>query len=377
VRGRRVSLKPSDRIWLALIAAAGLLFLAVRYGSTTSEVLRGMNDFMSFYTGPRLVGTPDQFRSERYAEDELATTGEVSLAQQVYLRLPVFAYAMRPLTALPYHTAYFIWQGMSLAALAGFILLWPEPGREGILLAACWSIPLVANITNGQDVAFLLLFLAVFWRFHGTRPWLAGICLALCSLKFHLFLLVPLVLIAHRKWRVLAWAAAGVLTLLGLSTWVSISHWIPQFIAFVSSAKANMHTYAMPNLLALFTGLPHAMLWEIAGSVCVAALVVWLAARSSFSLALSASLVGGLLTSHHAYYSDVLLVLPALVLILRETTSMVVRLCGGLLLSPLPFLVIAVAPLVAPVPLLLVILLVALAFEQVKTSAAVTPSPHS
>lgn len=255
------------------------------------------------------------------------------------------------------------------------MLLWPEPGRKILLLAACWSVPLVASIANGQDVAFVLLFLAAFWRFHATRPAPAGICLALCSLKFHLFLFLPLVLIAHRKSRVFAWAAAGVLTLLGLSTWVSTDQWIPKFIAFTSSARANMHTPVMPNLLALFAGLPHAFIWEITGGVCIAALVFWLSARSSFSLALSASLVGGLLTSHHAYFSDMLLVLPALVFILRETTSIAVRLCGGLLLSPLPFLITAVVPLAAPIPLLLVFLLVTLAFEQVKTPFAVTPSP--
>lgn len=335
-----------------------------------------MNDFMSFYTGPRLVGTPDQFRSERYAEDQLATTGFVSPAQQVYLRLPVFAFALRPLSALPYRPAYYVWQALSLAALAGFLLLWPEPGRNIVLFAACWSIPLVASIVNGQDVAFVLLFLAAFWRFHATRPRLAGICLALCSLKFHLFLLLPLVLIAQKKWRVLAWAAAGVVILLGLSTWVSTDHWVPKFIAFTSSARANMHTPLMPNLLAFFAGLPHAFILEITGGVCIAALVFWLSARSSFSLALSASLLGGLLTSHHAYYSDVLLALPALVFILRETTSMGVRLCGGLLLTPLPFLIYSVTPLAAPVPLLLMFVLVALAFEQVKTRADVTPPPH-
>jgi len=319
-----------------------------------------MNDFMNMYTGARLVGSPDQFRSERYAENELAVSGRISPAQQRYLRLPVFAFALRPLARLSYHTAYCVWQALSLAAFVGFVMLWPGCDRGLVWLAACWSFPLLTNVLNGQDVTFLLLFLVIAWRFQASRPWVAGISLGLCALKFHLFLLVPVLLIAQRKWRVLAWGSATLLVLLGASTAVSTSRWIPQFIDIALTSGANPYSYAMPNLHALTDGLPNALRWELVGDAFVALVVAWLAARSGFSLAFSATLIGGLLMSHHAYFSDALVLLPALLIVLREVASLTLRLLAGVLLSPLPFLVYAKVPFTAPVPLLMVFLLIGL-----------------
>ena len=315
---------------------------------------------MNMYTGARLVGTPDQFRPERYAEDELSVTGWVSPAQERYLRLPVFAFALRPLARLPYRTAYHVWQALLLTALVGFVALWPRGGRGPLLLAACWSFPLMANFVNTQDVAFLLLFLAIAWRYHESRPWVAGISFGLCALKFHLFLLVPVLLIAQRKWRVLAWSSATLLVLLGASTAVSISRWIPQFIAIALTPGANPYNYAMPNLHALVYGLPHALEWELLGDAFIIAMVAWLASRSGFSLALGATLIGGLLVSHHAYVSDALLLLPALLIVIREVHSTMPRLLAGFLLSPLPFLVYPKVPFTAPVPVLSLLLLIGL-----------------
>jgi hypothetical protein len=312
------------------------------------------------YTGARLVGSPDQFRSERYAEDELSVTGFVSADQARYLRLPVFAFVLRPLARLPYRTAYYVWQALSFTALVGFVALWPGGGRGLLLLAAFWSFPLMANFVNAQDVTFLLLFLVLAWRYHASSPWVAGISFGLCALKFHLFLLVPVLLIAQRKWRILGWAAATLLVLLGASTAVSTSHWIPQFIGIAFTSGANPYDYAMPNLHALVYGLPHALQWELLGDAFVAAMVAWLASRSGFSLALGATLIGGLLVSHHAYFSDALVLLPALLIVIREVNSTTPRLLAGVLLSPLPFLVYPRVPFTAPIPILSLFLLIAL-----------------
>ena len=120
--------KHLNRNLAILIALAGLAFLGFRFQSNFSDAVSGMNDFMNVYTGARLVGTPDQFYSRKYAEDELAVTGWVLPAQLRYLRLPVFAFVSRPLTALSYGAAYHVWQALLLAALLGFWWLWPEPG---------------------------------------------------------------------------------------------------------------------------------------------------------------------------------------------------------------------------------------------------------
>jgi hypothetical protein len=359
-----VKLGSLGRLWLILFALAGLLFLGSRFRPNATFAFTGMNDFMNMYTGARLVGTPDQFRSERYAEDELALTGFVSAAQERYLRLPVFAFALRPLARLPYRQAYYVWQAILFTALAGFVALWPSRSRGLLLLAVCWSFPLMANFVNAQDVIFLVLFLLMAWRYHASRPWVAGICFALCALKFHLFLLVPVLLIAQRKWRILAWGTATLLVLLGASTAVSVSGWIPLFINIAFTSGANPYDYAMPNLHALVNGLPNALRWELAGDALVIAAVVWFASRSRFSLAFSATLIGGLLISRHAYFSDALVLLPALLIVMCDVQSITLRLLAGVLLSPLPFLVYPRVPFTAPVPVLSMLLLIGLVLTE-------------
>ena len=55
----------------------------------------------------------------------------------------------------------------------------------------------------------------------------------------------------------------------------------------------------------------------------------------------------GLLISHHAYFSDALILLPALLIVMREVESIALRLVAGVLLTPMPFLVYPKVPFTA------------------------------
>jgi hypothetical protein len=139
----------------------------------------GINDFMGIYAGARLVGTSEQFNADAYLREQVRATGW-SAPSILYTRLPAFAFVVRPLGQMQYLHAYYVWEALSLACFAGFLVLWPAPSREWLLVAACWSFPLFADIFGGQDVAFVLLVLTVVWRwgsfaaFHCGRR--AGAC---------------------------------------------------------------------------------------------------------------------------------------------------------------------------------------------------------
>jgi hypothetical protein len=77
-----------------------------------------------------------------------------------FFRLPWAAAALWPLGRLPYTAAYAVFQALSLAALAGFLALWPKP-RMMVVLACAWSVPLSFALAQAQDVTFLLLWLAL------------------------------------------------------------------------------------------------------------------------------------------------------------------------------------------------------------------------
>lgn len=347
------------RTWMFPAAALGIVCLALWFRGDAPRVAGGINDFLGMYAGARLVGSPEQFNAAAYLREQVEAT-RWSAPSLLYTRLPVFAVLLRPLAKLAYRHAYYLWQILSVLALVAALTIWPYGDRAMLLLAACWSLPLFASLAGGQDIAFLLLIMAIAWRLAPARPRLAGAVLALVALKFHLFLLLPVFLIAQRRCRMLSGAGmtgaaivAGCFAVAGLD-------WIPQYARFALQGQANPNVRAMPNLHGLLDGLPHAMSWEIGGAIVAAAAVAWIARRASFAVGFSVALVGSLLTSHHAYAADALLLLPALLTLVDQVRGLPVRALSIMLLSPLPFLIKPLVPLTAPAPLLLLALLAAM-----------------
>jgi hypothetical protein len=342
-----------------LIPAAGFcfIFLCFWFKPEAPRAMHGINDFMGIYTGARLVGTPEQFNPDAYLREQSAATGWTA-PSILYTRLPAFAMLLRPLGRLPYRAAYFTWQALSFAALIAFLILWPASDRTLLLCAACASFPLFANFIGGQDVAFLLLILAVAWRFAESRPFLAGTILGLLALKFHLFLLLPIFLIAQHRWKILTGTAATLILIVIASFTAAGPAWVSHYIHFVLQGQTNPSLRAMVNHHGLFEGLPHSGAIEIAASLAVAAIVAAIARQTTFAVGLSIALAGSLLTSHHAYPADALLLLPALLTLIAEFKTLPIAMLSTLLLTPLPFLLAPAVPLAAPVPLLLIVLLI-------------------
>jgi glycosyl transferase family 87 len=351
--------RPFRRAWMLPFAGVGILLLSLTFRANTPLVFAGLNDFLGIYAGARLVGSPEQFNADAYIREQVRATGWAAPAV-LYTRLPAFAVVLRPLGKLEYLHAYVLWQALSLSSFAAFLIVWPFRDRALLLFAACWSFPLFADLIQGQDIAFLLLILAIASHLVRRAGFLAGAVLALAMLKFHLFLLVPVFLIAQRRWRMLAGASLTGGVILAVCFAAAGIQLAPEYARFVLQERTNPGVRVMPNLRGLLVGLPHDLAWETAISFVVALAVVWVGRRTSFSIGLSTALVGSLLTSHHAYLSDVLLLLPALLTLATEVPRVSVRLLCILLLSPLPFLVIPKVPLAGPAPLLLIALLAAL-----------------
>ena len=110
----------------------------------------------------------------------------------------------------------------------------------------------------------------------------------------------------------------------------------------------------------MWKGLPHSLALEAAGAALVVAAVAWVAYHANFRVGFSVALAGSLLTSHHSYPPDSLLLLPALLTLAAEVPRNSLRFLCLMLLSPLPFLVAPVIPLASPVPILLLALLTVL-----------------
>jgi hypothetical protein len=191
----------------------------------------------------------------------------------------------------------------------------------------------------GQDVTLVLAALALSMAllFRG-RHFAAGCLIALCSIKFHLFLTLPLLILTRRLWRFGAGAVTGGAVLAAASFSVQGWRWPMDYVRMLRLPTSTPSFALMPNLNGLFAGHPHSP-WVMAAAVGVvlfsAALVM---RRGKITIALAAALLSGLLLSYHAFIADAMLLLPVGLLLMRDKASRAHRAVGLILLSPLAFL---------------------------------------
>lgn len=296
----------------ALAALLGVAVLAAVWWPVRGTVIRGANDFLMFYAGARLAGSPDLYGNpQRVWQVQEESAGMANRALQ-YTRLPWVAAALWPLGRLPYTAAYAAFQALSLAALAAFLALWPRP-RLPVELACAWSVPLSFALAQAQDITFLLVWVALALRWHEKRPWAAGAVLALCSAKFHLFLLLPLLIAGQRRWRMGGGLVVGGAALAAVSFAVGGAAWPARYLATLTDPRINPGETFMPTLRGLVAPLPYAVAWEVVLGLAAAAAVWRVARRGDFTAGLGAVLVGGVLVARHAYLADLTLLVPALV----------------------------------------------------------------
>lgn len=143
----------------------------------------------------------------------------------LYLSPPFVAYLYAPFAALPYLVGAATWTALSVALLAlSVYLLWPvvpRLHRHGfglVLLLAFATPPALDLLGSEQDTAISLFLLAAGLRLLlADRELAAGAVLGLGLFKPQLFILMPVLLVAQRRWRALASWSAVALVLTGAS----------------------------------------------------------------------------------------------------------------------------------------------------------------
>ncbi|HYM12078.1 MAG TPA: glycosyltransferase family 87 protein [Bryobacterales bacterium] len=346
------------------LAVASLALMLLLGWQIRDRLWDGSNDFVSFYAGGRLVGTGYLYNAERTRATEHGLTRVLSQAWR-YIRLPFHAVFFWPLARLPYRTAYFLWEFLITAAFAGFVCLWRPPSWPLTLLFSSMSFPAFAALMNGQDLTFLLLLVAISVSLSRRgRAFAAGAVLSLCAAKFHLFSLVPVLLVAQKQWRFLRGLLAGGVVLAAISFAAAGPSWPQQFYQALRDQTINPDLGHMPNLHGLFSQFPPVGGLEWIAATAVVAAVYLVARRMSFDYALAATLAGGLLVSYHCYLSDCSLLLPSALTVISATGDWWLRLVAFLLLLPFGyFLLLLNSPLPAPVPLTILLFVFLMALE--------------
>jgi glycosyl transferase family 87 len=291
-------------------------------------------DFPIFYAGGQLAGTPALYSAAAVREIEMRTMG-CTQPPALFVRPPYFAAFMIPWSRISYWPSFWLWRAATVVAALVFIWLWPAP-REWSLLACAWSLGLAFAFTNGQDSGFLLMWLALavalLMRGHDFA---AGMALAMCAPKFHLFLLVPLLLIGRR--RMLLGGAATAAALVAIAFLVQGPHWPAQFLGAITDRTINPNPAEFFNL----RGTSHGnTLLEVLLAIPIVAAAWYVVRHADMLFGLAAVLAGGLLISHQQTVSDVALLVPVALILAQHPRAGYSKVLAVFLTSPIGYFLI-------------------------------------
>jgi multidrug transporter EmrE-like cation transporter len=316
-----------------MMPLAGAIVCLLLLGPALALTFRGITDFIDLYAGAKLTFTGDQYNVARVLATEAHTTGFFS-ATRLFMRMPVFGLLLWPIAQMPYSRASPIWEGLCVLAIAAVGVLWPAK-RARVIAACCWSLPVWMTLAEGQDVAFLLLWLALATiALCRKRSMMCGLILSLCLAKYHLFLLLPVWLIVNRLGRIAAGLTIGSAVLVLASFIAGGAGWPQRYFALLREPTHNPYPGLMPNLHGVFADAPAL---ELTAAVVVAVLACLAMRKLDVLSGLAVVLMGGILIAPHDYMADCALLVPAAILLLERRRRIATRVLLLWLLTPIPY----------------------------------------
>ena len=358
------------------LCLCGLAVSAFLFGPSLQVTLQGLNDFMNFYSGTHLTFTDKMYDVPANLHVMRESAGWENV-NRLFNRPPFYALLLWPLGRLPFLPASHLWEILVVATVAAFCLLWPGD-RKGTTMVCCWSFPLFHVFANGQDVAVLLVLVALAVRaVRKGQDARAGILLSICSIKFHLFLLLPILILGQRRWRLLGGLAQGGAVLAMLSFAAGGWDWPVKYFRLLLNPIGNPWPKLMPSIHGISSSLPHSGIWEAFGTLAVVLLVCHSVRKGGFEYGLAAVLVGGILLAPHVYLSDCALTVPALLLTLPLASRAWQHGFHLFLLSPVCYIWALTGPAwVTGVGLILYLVLIAVGYAGVRSRITLSPVPQ-
>ncbi|MFN3961205.1 MAG: glycosyltransferase family 87 protein [Parvularculaceae bacterium] len=242
---------------------------------------------------------------------------------------PTMFLFLAPLGEAPYLAAFSIWV-LAFGAIFLIVLhrLWASPRA---LFFAVTAPPFFQAIITGQNGLLTGALIALAGGHAKERPVLAGLAAGLLTVKPQLGLLIPVAFAAAGCWRAFFIAGATALSLAGLSV---VAFGADLWLAFIDGLLAHggrmaaegfpFHKLVTPFGLVTMLGAPaplsHTV--QIAAALALAAYVfiVWKRVGDA-GLRLAALSSAAVLATPYAFYYEVVIVLPAILLIAKRAAE--------------------------------------------------------
>ena len=306
---------------LLVLSCVGLAVLGLRQTSTKETV---GPDFVASWAASSLAlnGRPQdvylqagQWAAEKAAvhNDELGYTG--------WFYPPTFIVVDLPLALVPYRWSLLAWLVVTLAAYCAVIwAIIPDSDALWIALAFPGT---ALNALAGQNGFLTTALFGAGLLLLRKKPIRAGVMFGLLTFKPQIGLLVPLVLIASRRWRAVAAAAftaAGFaaisLMMFGTGTWAAFLRSVPvtthQLLDNGEIGFGKMQSvFAGIRLIGFGPSPAYGVQTVVALISATIAISIWLSHRVSFDMKAAALATATLLVTPYVVdYDLVLLALP-------------------------------------------------------------------
>lgn len=350
------------RCWIAIAALVYAVDLARQTAVGLSDGAgRPLgDDFINYWSGAALAwgsDAGDVYAWAAFHAFEQAATGGV-IGFYHYSYPPALLVLTAPLAALPYVPALVLWlTGSWLAFYRALAAAWPQARQSDVLLLAAATPAVFLNFIAGQNGAWSAASIGGGLVLVDRRPKLAGLLFGLMVCKPHLALLVPVALIAGRRWQVLAAAAAtasGIVVisvaLFGIDIWPTYLEHVAVLRQTVLENGAGVwHRMASVFVTARHSGagLATAYANQALCAAVAAAAVGWLWYRDAPAEQRNAALVlGGFLVAPYLQDYDLVIGAFAVVWIMQMASNGAMTRRAGIVASALVLMTPAViAPL--------------------------------
>jgi hypothetical protein len=353
----------------AVLAVLAFCALWIMLGSMVVSAAR-LHDFLNLYTGASLA-RDGAFATMHMPEIQLEREREYApqLPELVpFVRPPFYALLLAPLAWLPFGAAFWAWLGTQAAVLLGtWAWAFRRWGADALVFGSMY-LPTALGIAHGQDcVLILLIVLGVYALAHRGQHFLSGVLLGAGLIKFHLFLLWPVMLLIQRRWRMLAGACAAVTAELLISLVLAGPSGMVKYAALLRMSDLR-HLSPSPELMINVRSIALNLFADnIAVSGLLTGLAVFLTVAACWGAplwrAVSAASAGSLLVAPHVYGYDAGLLLVGLWLAMFESNARGLRIMATVLITPIPMLLaLAGSPWSAAAPLALLAFLASLAW---------------
>ncbi len=238
---------------------------------------------------------------------------------------PYFLALATVLAVLPYLWALLVWQASTLALYGAMI--WRIAPSRWLLLGALGFPAVFVNLGHGHNGFLTAALLGFGVLALPKRPWLAGLCFALLAYKPQFGLVLPVALLADRRFAATAAAALGVaamtvasLAAFGLPSWLAFRASLA-FTREVVLEQGNTGWEKIQSsfaaVRALGAGAPAAYAVQGAVTLAVVLAVAWLwHGRADRRLKYAGLIIGSLLSSPYVLVYDLVALAQALAFLL-------------------------------------------------------------